>query len=50
VIDLSTEEEGVWGYLKSGREARMTLAKWVGTAMEGGLPMTSYVTRCLPSG
>ena len=32
---------GFWGYEKSGLEARMTLAKCVGTAMEGGVPMTS---------
>jgi hypothetical protein len=32
---------GFWGYEKSGRLARMTLAKWVGTEMEGGFPMTS---------
>ena len=32
---------GFWGYEKSGREARMTLAKWVGTEMDGGLPITS---------
>ena len=42
--------EGFWGYEKSGREARITLAKWVGTAMDGGVPMTSYVVRYFPSG
>lgn len=40
VTDLS-DADGGWGYEKSGREARMTLAKWVGTEMEGGEPMTS---------
>lgn len=34
---------GFWGYEKSGREARTTLAKCVGTETLGGLPMTSYV-------
>jgi hypothetical protein len=43
-------EEGRWGYEKSGRDARMTFAKWVGTDIEGGVPITSYVTRYFPSG
>ncbi len=25
-----------------GREVKMTLAKWVGTEIDGGVPMTSY--------
>lgn len=33
---------GDCGKEKSGLEARMTFAKWVGTEMEGGVPMTSY--------
>jgi hypothetical protein len=32
---------GFWGYEKSGRAARTTLAKCVGTETLGGLPMTS---------
>ena len=30
------------GYERSGREAKITLAKWVGTEMKGGEPMTSW--------
>ena len=45
VEDWSAGRAAVLGGLPT---ARMTFAKWVGTAMFGGLPITSYVTLHLP--
>lgn len=37
------EISGTWGVEgDDGRDVRTTLAKWVGTATFGGLPITSY--------
>jgi len=48
-VTVLSADEGFCGYEKSGREAKMTFAKWVGTDMDGGVPITSYVTLYFPS-